>query len=536
MDVPAGEITVLLGANGAGKTTLLEAISGVIPFQEGTVSLGGERIDKLSRRRRSRMGLAHVEQGRTVFGDLTVEENVTAVARKSTAWRDTLALFPELEQRRHVRAGMLSGGEQQMLTVARALATEPTLVMVDEMSLGLAPLIVRRLMPVMRQLADEGVTVLMVEQFAGLALEVGDRAYVMRTGELAFDGTCAELLARRDMLHSAYLGSDKEGGRNDMATDGSARLPYRDLSSLPHGIEGCAWGTWGPDDEVGAFNDVGPTEVLGAVATVTEGAVFAVGWDLQQPSPALFGREQLVHNVRDDGFGMDDSYDRFFPQASSQWDSLAHFSHPVHHYYGGRTSDQLKGAGAKNGIDNLARRGIVGRFVLADIDRWRTQQGRPIDHAGGEVIGLGDLIACLDAQGVTLTKGDILLVRFGWIAWYEAQPIEVKTRLAAPDAAWSLKAAGLEPAPAVAEWLWDAGVVAVAADSPSFEAFPFDPLGESLHAQLLALLGIPIGEMWALDALAAHCSQDGRYAGLLASAPLNLAGGIGSTANAVAIK
>ncbi|WP_051808433.1 cyclase family protein [Actinoplanes subtropicus] len=319
-----------------------------------------------------------------------------------------------------------------------------------------------------------------------------------------------------------------------MATGSGKRIAYDQLSSLPHGIEGCAWGVWGADDEVGAFNDVGREEVLAALATVRTGDVFALSWNLRLPEPALYGRGPLRHTVRDDGFGMDDHLDGFYPQASSQWDSLAHFAHPVHRFYGGRPSSELKGPGARNGIDNLARRGIVGRFVLADLDRWRRRQGRPIDHDGGEPIALDDLTRCLSAQGSTVRHGDVLLVRFGWITWYEGLSTAVRKDFA--DNSWSFKAAGIAPDAQVPRWLWDSGVVAVVADNVSFEALPFDPRGQSLHANLISLLGMPIGEMWALDALAEDCARDGRYEGLLMSAPLYLTGGTGSTANAVAVK
>jgi branched-chain amino acid transport system ATP-binding protein len=210
--VPAGEVTVLLGPNGAGKTTLMEAISGVLPLAGGQIALDGQAIQRLPRMRRAQLGLAHVEQGRAVFGNLSVHENLLVAAnveRAETAYE----LFPELQARRNVAAGMLSGGEQQMLVIARALIARPRALLLDELSLGLAPLIVRRLMPLVRRLADEGMAVLLVEQFAALALEIGDRAYVLRHGAIVYSGSCGELRDTPELLHKAYLG-ENSGGEN----------------------------------------------------------------------------------------------------------------------------------------------------------------------------------------------------------------------------------------------------------------------------------------------------------------------------------
>jgi branched-chain amino acid transport system ATP-binding protein len=202
----AGEISVLLGANGAGKTTLLEGISGIVPVAGGTVSLDGLDISRATPGSRSRAGLAHVEQGRTVFARLTTEENLAVSAHPDSGPEDAYALFPELKARRAVAAGMLSGGEQQMLVIARALLTRPRVLLIDEMSAGLAPVIFARLMKAVRTLADQGMAVLLVEQFARLALGIGDRAYVLRRGSLAYEGDCGTLARDPDRLHHLYLG------------------------------------------------------------------------------------------------------------------------------------------------------------------------------------------------------------------------------------------------------------------------------------------------------------------------------------------
>jgi branched-chain amino acid transport system ATP-binding protein len=209
--VPPGEVTLLLGANGAGKTTLLEALSGMTPAGGGEVLLDERPITRASRVSRSRSGLCHLEQGRTVFGDLTVAENVRAVARDREAADEALAMFPELESRLELAAAALSGGEQQMLVIARALATRPTLLLVDEMSLGLAPVIVHRLMPIFRTLADAGMAVLLVEQFADLAMRIGNTAYVLSRGEIVLQADSADLLQRPEDLRLAYLGGGSTG-------------------------------------------------------------------------------------------------------------------------------------------------------------------------------------------------------------------------------------------------------------------------------------------------------------------------------------
>ena len=202
---PAGQVTVLLGANGAGKSTLLDAISGVIPVAGGRVTLDGEPIHALPRDRRAKRGLSYVEQGRTAFGQLTVHENLTVVAEAQGDIDSAYDYFPELVKRRSVLAQDLSGGEQQMLVLARSLVRRPSVLMIDEMSQGLAPVIVKRLLPVVQKAAEQGIAVLLVEQFANLALQIGQHAYVMTVGEIVLQGACRDLLARPEDVRAAYI-------------------------------------------------------------------------------------------------------------------------------------------------------------------------------------------------------------------------------------------------------------------------------------------------------------------------------------------
>lgn len=209
--VPEGAIVALLGANGAGKTTTLRAISGMLP-QSGELRLGGKHFDNLSAAQRQRSGIAHVPQGRGTFVDFTVEENLalggyclpqTQVRSGIERW---YALFPRLSERRHQVAGSLSGGEQQMLAIARALMSRPRILMCDEPSLGLAPAITQEVFATLRRLnVEDGMTILLVEQNANLTLQIAHYAYVIESGRIELEGSVQEL-RKNDQIRNAYLG------------------------------------------------------------------------------------------------------------------------------------------------------------------------------------------------------------------------------------------------------------------------------------------------------------------------------------------
>lgn len=209
LTVESGKITALVGPNGAGKTSLLEAISGVIDASSGTIRVAdgeaGINLRKLSRVRRAREGLVHIEQGRAVFASLTVLENLRLTAPDQGKVEEVLATFPELDKRKHSRTGLLSGGEQQMVVLARAFASDPKFLLIDEMSLGLAPVVFMRLLPIVQQFAEAGVGVLLVEQFTNLALGVADHALVVSSGRVTYSGGAAELKDSPEVLHRAYL-------------------------------------------------------------------------------------------------------------------------------------------------------------------------------------------------------------------------------------------------------------------------------------------------------------------------------------------
>ncbi len=212
LDVAAGEVVVILGANGAGKTTTMRAVSGVIS-RRGTVTFDGKPIAKTSPDQIVRLGIAQVPQGRGTFPELSVEDNLRAgafvrtdasgIAADLQRWFDA---FPRLAERRSQRAGSMSGGEQQMLAIARALMSRPKLLLCDEPSLGLAPLITQEIFDIIEQLnREDGLSVLLVEQNANLAVKIAQRVYLLETGRIVASGTAEEISAD-DTIRKAYLG------------------------------------------------------------------------------------------------------------------------------------------------------------------------------------------------------------------------------------------------------------------------------------------------------------------------------------------
>lgn len=332
-----------------------------------------------------------------------------------------------------------------------------------------------------------------------------------------------------------------------MATkiDQFSTLPrYRDLpidKSMP---PNSAWGVFGADDQVGTINLITPERIAHAAALVQKGSVFSLNWDMEKPGPPILGRTLMHHHIIDltpgtDAceWGTDDYYDGYWPQSSTQWDALSHMPNPDYGYYNGVQREDITGQpGSKNGIENWARRGIAGRFVLADVAAYLAAQGTPIDGAKRVEIPIETVQAALDAQGTKLQGGDILLLRMGWIGWYEQASMETRiaiSKLGGPE----LQAPGLSADESTLEWLWDNHVAAVACDVPALEAMPYTPtVAGFLHYRIIPLLGMAVGEMFALDALAADCAQDGVYEGLFTAAPLNKLGGSGSPGNALALK
>lgn len=321
-----------------------------------------------------------------------------------------------------------------------------------------------------------------------------------------------------------------------MTVPGRMDVPsYDDLPVDPTKPAGSSWGVFGPEDEVGTLNRIGPQEVARAARLVASGLVFPLNWEVDKPSPPVFGRREPVHHVYLGDTSTDDYYDSFYPQGSSQWDALCHIRHPEHGYYNGVDPALTPGGGGTRlGIQSWARRGIAGRFVLADVARHRERRGDPIDFSVRTPVSCRELDEVLAVQGVVPAPGDVLLLRFGWTEWYDGLDLEGRERFASGD---DFASPGIEAGRETERWLWDHGFAAVAADSPAVEATPFDTSTESsfLHFGAIALLGLALGELFSLGGLAEHCDDVGDYEGLFVAAPMNSVGGSGSPANAVAL-
>jgi branched-chain amino acid transport system ATP-binding protein len=211
IEVVPGEVTTLLGPNGAGKSSLALSISGLLGTAGGSISLGDHVVSNSKPEKVRATGISVVPEGRRLLSDLTVEDNLKASMyslpkdQAAEGLKYVLELFPELEKRWDIGARLLSGGEQQMVVLGQALVARPKILVIDELSLGLAPIVVKRLVPTLTRVAETGAGVLLIEQFAHIALSVANRAYVMEGGIVRYDGTAAELKARPELLHSAYL-------------------------------------------------------------------------------------------------------------------------------------------------------------------------------------------------------------------------------------------------------------------------------------------------------------------------------------------
>jgi hypothetical protein len=271
--------------------------------------------------------------------------------------------------------------------------------------------------------------------------------------------------------------------------------------------------------------------------------VFNLNLEMELPGPPLYRRSALRHEVTGSGLTLDDELSGYNTQSSSQWDGFRHVRHLVHGYYNGLDTED-------HGVHHWARRGIATRGVLVDVGRWRAAQGRPLRCGEADPIEPDEVLATLDAQQVEVEPGDIVMIRTGWVEWYRTLDASARAELGTQVIAPSC---GLRACEGSAAMLWDLHVAAAVTDSPAFEVVPFGGLTDPdeiraafrdperapdtfLHFRLLALLGLPLGEMWDLDALADDCARNGVYECLLTSAPLNLERGVGSPANALAIK
>jgi kynurenine formamidase len=321
---------------------------------------------------------------------------------------------------------------------------------------------------------------------------------------------------------------------------------YADLPIHPDLPAGSSWGVWGADDTFGCLNNLSSEGARRGAACVRSGSVFPLNLELELPDPPLFGRPAHRHEVvqRPSGVSADDMLHGLNTQASSQWDGFRHVRHPIHGAYNGLPEEQ-------HGVHFWAQRGIVGRGVLADVARWRESVGRPIAAGTRDEILASDLHETLRAQGISVERGDILLVRTGWLSWYRTLNADARAAYAVDP-----RAVGFAAVEATAAALWDLHIACIGVDNPAVEAWPppmyslsveeraeamaatGDPALAAqtfLHLNLLPLLGLPLGELFDLDRLGEHCFATRTYDFMVTSAPLNLRNGVATPPNVIAV-
>ena len=303
---------------------------------------------------------------------------------------------------------------------------------------------------------------------------------------------------------------------------------YDDLLARTDGPPGTSWGLWPGPQVLGCLNRITPARRVRAAGLVQTGEVYPLDLDPEVPEPPLFGRARLGREVipRSETAN-DEVLTNFNTQSSTQWDGFRHVGSPSLGFYGGV-------ADPDHGVHYWADHGIVTRGVLADVTRIRS-----ISPNESDAIDPDEVQAALDAEGVSVEHGDILLIRTGWTTWYRSLDEAGRTA-----AAGHHNVCGLRAGPRTVRFLWDLGIAAVAGDHPAMEVFPpgsgadeLDDIEQRfMHMQLLPRLGMPIGELFDLDALAAACADDGRYDFMFTSAPLRLRNGVATPPNALAIR
>ncbi len=331
------------------------------------------------------------------------------------------------------------------------------------------------------------------------------------------------------------------------------RVPsYDELLANTDAPPGASWKVFGDGDQVGTLNFLTPARVAHAATLARTGKVFSLDYPVNsfEPFPSGTRHRMAHHTFANNVFHRDDYLDNFYLQATSQLDALRHIGHPYYGFYQGVRTEDVTGSNSVLGIHELAAHGIVGRGVLLDVARFMAARGTPLSPYRNDRITASVLDSTARQQGVRMLPGDIVLIRTGWAGHYvgltESQRAEYnKVR----------KGAGLAQEEATVRWLWDHQVAVIAADNLGVEASPrnrdvdrdFELPGQevpargtdhngSLHRPLIPLLGMPMGELWALDDLADDCAADHVYEFLLACKPLAVIGGAGSPPNATAIK
>lgn len=318
-----------------------------------------------------------------------------------------------------------------------------------------------------------------------------------------------------------------------MSAEARTGLPA--YAALPRNADGIAvsWGLFGEDDELGTVNLLDAAAVRRGLAAAVDGAVHSLNWQVDLPRPNPFRPTPQRVQLAKRGTSRDDYLEPLYLQFSTQWDGLRHVGLPSSGFYNETSAGRVDDPGEDVlGIHRWAEHGIVGRGVLLDAAAAFAEAGRAFDPMTVETISVEDLDTIAARQRVTLEPGDILLVRTGWIEAYEALDQSAREALDV-----NMTVAGLEPSERMAAWLWNHGVAAIAADNTGVEPMPLVegfPLG-ALHGYLIAGLGMPYGELFRLDGLAAACRAASRWTFLFTAAPLNVRGGVGSPANALAV-
>jgi hypothetical protein len=313
-----------------------------------------------------------------------------------------------------------------------------------------------------------------------------------------------------------------------------AKTKYGELPAVDDAGDAHAWDYWGRGDQLGAINLLTPERVLTASRLVRKGEVVNLNLPLNQPNPAFGSRRVYQHQMYVRRGGRDDSLDDFFLQCSTQLDGLRHIRYRQHGYFGGIDEEEVDQG--RLGMENFAEHGIVGRGVLIDAARFMESRGSPIDQESKLEVDGALLEQVAQSQGVEFRAGDTLMLRTGWLAWYLKQDTEKRTVMSTSFEDGKLTMPGLDAHRETAAWLWDHQIALVAADNFALEALPVDPVVGFQHRRLIPLLGIPIGEFWFLEGLGDACAADGVYDSMVIVAPLNLPGGVGSPANAYAIR
>jgi len=319
------------------------------------------------------------------------------------------------------------------------------------------------------------------------------------------------------------------------------QLPtYAELPVSADAPPGSSWGLWGSQDQLGCLNKTTRQSVQRAASKVRDGEIFSLNASLAIFETPLFGRPGTVHEVveLDRGLVRDETLSSYNTQASSQWDGFRHAQSRGHGFYNGLPEDRVS-------ISVWAERGIAGRGVLLDLESFRESAGRPLQFDEADPITVDDLRDCAAEQGIVIEQGDFLVIHTGWLDWArrtspEGLPVDMRTP-------------GLMPSRETVALLWDLQVAAVGSDVPAVEVWPpgafaskeqriaarTDPRALAdifMHADLIALLGLPLGELWDTGRLAAACRADDRWDFLLTAAPLNIPGGVASPANVIAVR